>query len=235
MSTNNNDKTMTDVDALTSSMNNMEVDPSGPNAFINNLAEQLRSSTILDPSTSLEDAGRILETADPSTWEFGDGPKSPEQIRGEIALEVVIASMGYEHERQQALPQKVDQVHSQHQDNVSWPAPSALYWAPAELAQAVATQYGYYLDFEGESLAGADLPSDEGELEVLGFMISDVLWKRWQERDMRRMLVFSPWSHPCYPCWLEEHEINEVIMSAHNAMLASRYPGWVLEDEMDMS
>ncbi|KAF2794182.1 hypothetical protein K505DRAFT_384433 [Melanomma pulvis-pyrius CBS 109.77] len=234
MSTNNNDKTMGDVDALTSTMSTIEIDAPGPGALVDNLAEQLRSSTILDPSTSIDDATRILETADPSTWEFGDGPRSPEQIRAEIALEVVITAMEYEHEGQQAPPQQADPVHPQHQDNSSWPL--------LELAQALAAQYGHYLDFEGEDLAGASLPSDLGELEVLGLLMSDVLWKRWQESDGTTMLVFSPRAHPCYPCWLREHAVNEVLwdaydailasQDAHDAMLTSRYPGWPSGDGM---
>lgn len=109
--------------------------------------------------------------------------------------------------------------------------------------QAVLTKYGWYLEHSGEELADMKLPMNEHELDILGKYISAELSKRHQAGDGWDML-FSPQAHPHFPCWLPDHEINEVLDDAYFAMMEARHPGWeefVLsyenkeQNEMDMS
>jgi hypothetical protein len=50
---------------------------------------------------------------------------------------------------------------------------SAYARAPKPRNEDAILQYGHYLNFVGKSLANSDFPSDYGELEALGFYISD--------------------------------------------------------------
>jgi hypothetical protein len=41
--------------------------------------------------------------------------------------------------------------------------------------------------------------------------------RRYQEDEVVNV-VFSPLAHPCYPCWLRVHGVNDVIMKAYGEM-----------------
>lgn len=183
------DNTM-DIDNLSMTMSNAEINPDGPNAQINSLAEQLSRSSLQEPELSVAEAHQILARAEVIGWVLDGGPKTAEQLLVDKAYEVIITSMGgTPPPPSQEIGRAPDEQESQ----------DANWLAYKEQADAVYSKYGYYLDFEGENLANAELPADGGELETLGYFISDGLWDRHQTGD-ERTLVFSPWDHPCYPC-----------------------------------
>jgi hypothetical protein len=84
-------------------------------------------------------------------------------------------------------------------------------------SEDVILQYGHYLSFTGQALADSDLPSSPCELETLGLYISNELMRRYQAGEVVNV-VFSPLAHPCHPCWLLVHEVNDVIMKAYGEM-----------------
>jgi hypothetical protein len=84
-------------------------------------------------------------------------------------------------------------------------------------SEDVILQYGHYLTFTGEALADSDLPSSPCKLETLGNYISNELMRRYQAGEVVNV-VFSPLAHPCHPCWILVHEVNDVIMKVYGEM-----------------
>jgi hypothetical protein len=73
--------------------------------------------------------------------------------------------------------------------------------------EAVRQTFGYYIEFGGSDLEYVMLRENPLDLNALGLIISDELLVDYCTET--GTLLFSPKSHPNYPCWLPEHRVNQ--------------------------
>jgi hypothetical protein len=250
MSSENNKNNMTDIDALVSAMATSQIDLNGSTAQINSLTEQLKRSTILDSQNlSLQDAQKILETTDVTSWVFSNRPKTHQQLLEEAAFAVVTRCMS----QSEPAPVYTAAAAWAWYGTRYYPSPSTWHEFKGDESEmekqkrvnfaeivdkeeAVRQRYGYYTEFGGEDLANAVLPEDPLDLSALGFVISDELLVDYHSSGGDAgTLLFSPTAHRNYPYWLPEHRVNEYIKNAYQVMATGRQLDQLNFGVVDMS